>query len=238
MIQQYDLLRKDNDLLNSLIGQSFNQKSKFEAEKILDEIHSKAAGRTIGKKTLCYIVDKQEIKGVGGSTLMKDKKTGKITSNLILDNFGIWLSRVWKGGVITISAALITTAGSAKSVNVYTSGSQFNSANAFRGLLQVGSGNTAPARTDIAIETAFGSGPEATFFESSIPVYNLGNSNFKNLGQITALGSGTVNESVFLVAWRATDLSTQIYALYRDIISPGQAFITGQSIALEYTTQM
>ena len=53
MKQQLILLREENDLLNSLIGQSFNQRTKFEAEKILTEIHSKAQDRSIGKMALC-----------------------------------------------------------------------------------------------------------------------------------------------------------------------------------------
>jgi len=86
------LLRKENDDLKCLISQSFNEKNKFEAEKILNEIHSKAENRMIGKKALCYIVKNGIIRGVGGSTLMMDKN-GKIVSNLILDQLGGFLAQ-------------------------------------------------------------------------------------------------------------------------------------------------
>jgi len=70
MSQLYIPLRKANDSLNSLIGQSFNQKSKFEAEKILAEIHSVAQDRLVGKKALCYVHDKGEIKGIWRQLLL------------------------------------------------------------------------------------------------------------------------------------------------------------------------
>ena len=65
MKQQYVLLKQENDLLNSLIGQSFNQRTKFEADKILKEIH-KQADKYSMEKAMCYVIDKGEIKGVGG----------------------------------------------------------------------------------------------------------------------------------------------------------------------------
>jgi len=79
MKQQYVLLRKENDLLNSLRGKSYNERTKFEASKILNEIH-KQADRYCMEKALCYVLDKGEIKGVGGSSLMQHKKTGEIVS--------------------------------------------------------------------------------------------------------------------------------------------------------------
>ncbi len=38
-MKQFLLLKEKNDTLKSLIGKSYNEKSKFEAEKILTEIH-------------------------------------------------------------------------------------------------------------------------------------------------------------------------------------------------------
>jgi len=93
-MSQFILLRKKNDLLNCLVSQSFNQKNRLEAEKILDEIHSIAENRTMSKKVLCYIVKNGLIRGVGGSTLMMDKN-GKIFSNLILDGFGEFLTAIF-----------------------------------------------------------------------------------------------------------------------------------------------
>jgi len=240
MKQQYVLLRKENDLLNALKGQSFNQKSKNEAYKILQQIHEKS-DYISAEKALCYIVKDGMIKGVGGSSLMQNKKTGKIHSDLILDNFGIWFSGVCIGGIVGAGTVFLTnTAGASKGVVPRNAGTSllYNSAASFRVLLQVGAGTTTPARTDFAIETVFGTSPENTFFDSNDPVYNNTNFNFKNSGEITAGGSGTVNESVILSTWRDSANSSQLFTLFRDIISPGQAFVVSESIFLEYTTQI
>ncbi len=238
MSQQYVLLRKENDLLNSLIGQSFNQKSKFEAYKILTEIHSKAQDRSIGKMALCYIVDKNEVLGVGGSTLLKDKK-GKIVSNLILDNFGILLAGLFKGGSGEKSVVIKDVGGINQTLfAVATVSIKFNQQNATKILLAVGSGSLAPARTDFKIQTAFGTAPESLSFDTGIPVYNSGLGNFKSLGSIIAGGSGTINESVLNPNWVNSGGAIKNFTIFRDIISPGQSFIAGQSITLEYTIQL
>ncbi len=230
-------MRKENDLLNSLIGKSFNQKNKFEAEKILNEIHSKAQDRSIDKKTLCYVTKNNEILGLGGSTLMKDKD-GKIISNLILDNFGKFLAGIFKGGLITNNVALKNQANVGQTFNIYGVTNLFNAQSNFRSLLRVGSGNTPPTRQDFFVETVFGTAPESNAFESAIPVFNSGLGNFKNVGSITAGGSGTINESILFNVWDNSANVNELTTLFRDIISPGVSFIAGQSIALEYTVQL
>jgi len=241
MKQEYVLLRTENDLLNSLIGQSFNQRTKFEAYKILTEIHSKAQDRSIGKMALCYIVDKNEIKGVGGSTLMKDKN-GKIISNLILDQFGKWLTTIFTIVSLTDRPVSIkATTGVLEALNIYDNSAFFNdrTGGSIGVNLAVGSGITAPLRTDFKIETAFATAPESSNFNlGSNPVYNSGLGNFKPVGTISAGGSGTINESVLFAVWIRNLGGVKTFALFRDIISPAQSFIAGQTIALEYTIQL
>jgi len=240
MKQQYILLRKENDSLNSLIGESFNQKTKFEAEKILDEIHCKAESRMIGKKALCYIVDNLEIKGVGGSTLLKHKKTEKIISNLILDQFGIFLAQFF--GRITTGSRNVTIKdflGVNQTVGVYRTAQSFNVLSNVGIFVKVGSGSTVPARTDFKIETSFGTTPEDVgFVATSDPVFSSGLGNLKYAAIITAGGSGTINESTLGSQWQNIFAVAKGFTLFRDIISPSQAFIAGQTIALEYTVQL
>jgi len=242
MKQQLILLREENDLLNSLIGQSYNQRTKFEAEKILKEIHSQAQNRSIGKMALCYVLDKNEIKGVGGSTLLKDKKTNEINSNLILNNFGLLLAKLFSTlttsnqsftGVNT-SGANIPIHSRALTSNVFniTSGGSVGIR------LIVGSGSTPPARTDFFVQTKFVIAPENTLFASGFPVYNSGLGTFKNLGSIIAGGAGTINESALVDRMRTQASGLADLSLFRDIISPAVPFIAGQSIALEYTVQL
>lgn len=237
MKQQYVLLRKKNDLLNSLIGQSFNQKSKFEAYKILKEIHKQADQYSM-EKALCYVVDNEEIKGVGGSSLMKDKKTGEIVSDLILDQFGVWLAGLCKGSSANFGITIQDQFNASRSLNTYGGITFNNDGIANKIELLIGSGITVPARTDFNVETAFGTAPESLAILSSNPVWNSSLGNFKNAGAITAGGSGTINESVLRSIWDDTTSVTRGFSLYRDIISPGQSFIAGQTIALEYTVQL
>jgi len=237
MKQEYVLLKQENDLLNELKGRTFDNRLKDNALNILNEIHDKA-DFVCGEKALCYVVRDNVVKGVGGSTLMQNTKTGKLHSDLILDNYGIWLSGVFKGGVLSKTVTLTTEAGLAKGVITYFTSSQFNSGGTLRVLLQVGSGTTAPTRADINIETAFASAPENNFFESTIPIYDNVNARFRNLGSITASGSGTINESILQHFWNDSTITGFIFTSFRDIISPGVPFINGDSIILEYTTQV
>jgi len=227
----YSILLLDN---HSIKEQSLKLK------KILTEIHSKAQGRSIGKMALCYVLDNNEIKGVGGSTLLKDKKR-KIISNLILDQFGIWLAGIFRKNVGgNTSIILKDNTDTNRTVNIYGDLNNFN-----RGLgttgsaLKVGSGNTAPARTDFGIETPFVTTPESLNFAlGANPIYSSGLANFKTAGIITAGGAGTINESVHEMIWRDSALSNRVFTIFRDIISPAVPFIAGQSIALEYTIQL
>jgi len=243
MKQQYILLRTENDLLNSLIGQSFNQRTKLEANKILTEIHSKAQDRSIGKMALCYVLDKNEVLGVGGSTLLKDKKTGEIKSNLILNNFGLLLSVLFKKFDPTNTGITIKDITNAnKGINMWgNSVNRWMSSNplSLGSFMKVGSGSLAPARTDFNVQTAFGTSPESGNINAvTSPIYNSGLGNFKYAGIITAGGSGTIRESIFIFGIQVQTGGRIDSAVFRDSITPPVSFIAGQSIALEYTIQL
>jgi len=238
MKQQYVLLRQENDLLNELRGRTFNDRLKDNALKILNEIHDKADYNCM-EKSLVYVVRDGMVKGLGGSTLMKNTKTGKLHSDLLLNNFGLFYTGLFRGVVGTKTVTLTDEGGVATAVRPYSTSETFNDTTSFRILLQVGSGLTAPARADINVETAFGTAPESNFFESTRPVYNVANSNYKNNGQITAGGAGTVNESIFqhFMGENVFPQSATV-TMFRDTISPGVPFIIGDGIILEYTTQI
>jgi len=233
------LLRKENDDLKCLISQSFNEKNKFEAEKILNEIHSKAESRTIGKKALCYIVKNGIIRGVGGSTLMMDKN-GKIVSNLILDQLGGFLAQFFHpDGLVSASFNIIDVTNTSENLFIYRASATFNTLATLGTSVQVGSSATPPLRTDFNIGNQFVTAPEnAPFNGVSDPVYNSGLGNLKYVASISAGSSGTINESVLLNLWRNSGNIAKRFALFRDIISPAQSFILGQTIALEYTVQL
>jgi len=242
MNQQYELLRERNDPLKELSGKTYNAKTKFEAEQILKEIHSVSKDRMIDKNALCYILKEDEIKGVGGSTLLQNKKTGEIESNLIMDNFGFWLSSIYRRRTTATgpNPTLTDNANIGQAVRGYGASVHFNESNRSLGSrLAVGSGVTAPTRTDFNIETRFATAPEMNdFFPASDPVYNATNGNFSIVGSITAGGTGTVNEGMEFQRYQATSASDFIFAMFRDIISPGQPFVISDTISLEYTVQI
>ncbi len=239
MKQQYVLLRQENDLLNELKGRTFNDRLKDDALKILNEIHDKA-DFTCPEKTLCYVVRDNVLKGVGGSTLMKNTKTGKLHSDLILDNYGKFMAGIFKGLVGGANLMfLVDEVGATRTLRVYTTSNQFNDAVARRVVLQVGGGITPPARDDFDIETALGTAPENVFFDCNIPVWISANGTFKNTGNITAGGSGTINESILQHHWTEAGAGVSgIFTSFRDSISPGVAFIPGDGIIVEYTVQL
>jgi len=236
------LLRKENNSLDSLIGKSFNQSSRNEANRILKEIHSKATQRTIGKQSLVYVTENDEIKKVGGSTLIKNKKTGEIVSNLILDQFGIWLSVMFKAFPSAgLNLIIKDNGGTPRTFGGYQASNVFNaSGGANFGLkYQVGSGSTVPVRTDFVLETPFGTAPEnGDFGASTDPVWNSGLGQFKTIASITAGGAGTINETTAQATWKDTSLTLRLVVLFRDIVSPAVPFIASQSIAVEYTVQL
>lgn len=240
MSQQYILLRKENDSLNSLIGQSFNQKAKFEAYKILTDIHKKVDQHSMAK-SLVYVTDKNEILHLGGSTLMKDKN-GKIVSDLILDQFGKWLAAIFKTAALgQITTTMNDITGSSQTVAQYgTTPPLFNNDGTNFGVShQVGAGLTAPTRADFGIETAFGTSPESARFEPAAnPVFNSGLGNFITSATITAGGTGTITESILIQRWDNTASSLTLFAMFRDSISPSVAFGVGQSITVEYTVSL
>jgi len=234
------LLRKENDDLKSLIGKSFNQKSKFEADKILNEIHTKAETRMIGKKALCFIVDKNEIKGVGGSTLIKDKN-GKIISNLIVDNFGEILNALHAGqpAPFALVVNVVDTSGNARQLRFYLTSNWQDPPRTDGINTQIGSGTTPPTRSDFNRETPFGTAPENGFITmTNLPIWNSALGQIVTAGSIIAGGSGTINEIVLTSLINDLSNIQRRILYYRDIISPAQSFIAGQNIFVQYTIQL
>jgi len=104
-------------------------------------------------------------------------------------------------------------------------------------VLQIGSGTTIPVRTDFDIDNPFSVSPESDNNDASDPVYDSNTGTMKSSIAIQAGGTGIINESVLKNTWNS--LSTpQVFTAFRDIISPSQSFIAGQTIVLEYTIQL
>jgi len=242
-MKQYLLLKEKNDSLNSLIGKSYNQKSKFEAEKILTEIHK--GYFSSWSKALVYCIEPKtnEILGVGGSSLFQNKKTKRIHSDLIMDNFGEFWKALFTFTVSSVQLAVMKSDdGVLASYQLYlpsASGVGYN--NQFGVRIQIGSSSVI-ARTDFKITTPFGNSPE------SLQLNILGTSTYQSgTGKIIGInttfsptgGSGTVSESaLFGVMGVGSTGSQRRVLMAHDAISPPVPFTSGKIITVSYTWQL
>ena len=155
MNQQLLVLKEKNDLLKDLIGLSYNQKVKSEAYKILNEIHKDYQPGMAKALVYCYDPKSKEIFGIGGSSLLQDRKNGRIFSDLINDNFGKYFATHFSPVQdANRNVTLQDITGSPEIMGILrTTGTSYNRQIGTQ--VQVGQGSTAPARTDITIETQF-----------------------------------------------------------------------------------
>jgi hypothetical protein len=160
--------------------------------------------------------------------------------DLVLDNFGLWLASFVRSPIsASTSVNLTDTANSSQQFQIYAISSSYNTFNnngAIGTMLQVGSGSTAAARSNYAIQTAFGTGPEASRFGTSNGGYGSGSISFS--GAISAGGSGTVNELGCFGAFNNVSSQTKYVMLFHDILSSGVSFTPGTTLNASYSIQM
>jgi len=240
-------LKQINDWLFEYVG----QKMTPELHEIIVSRLLKQKQQYLGYKTffqevaLVWLDDKNgNIKAIGGS----------LPNDIISDQFGKFLADMFDAvsGVVT-SVVLLNSGGVGKTVKTKGKGFVFETfwniqnvtgINGSQGCnMQVGSGNTAPTRADLGIETPFGSAPEnARKNPISTSVYNA------TLGRITQSvtigatgGAGTVNEAVLFFMVRDIVGGTgtpQVFNFAHDAISPGVSFIAAENINVSYTIQI
>lgn len=160
-------------------------------------------------------------------------------NNLILDNFGTWLAAFIQA--ITEATRTITLTddgGTSRTVYIYGETAYlFNYPDGAVDIgtqLRVGSGSTAPARDDYAIETAFATSPESTYFDTGTGSYAAGAISLS--GSITAGGSGTIREVGLFGYWTAVAAGTRYrFMLFHDALSPAVSFSAGDIIGVSYS---
>jgi len=245
MKQEYVLLKKENDTLNSLIGQSFNQKSKLEAEKILTEIHK--GYFSSWSKALVYCIEPKtnEILGVGGSSLFYDKKRKRIHSDLLLDNFGIFL-KAWftftPSGVNSI-ATMQTDDSSIQCFAIYELAQAVFSYNQSVGMrIRIGSSSVI-ARSDFNVTTPFPSSPESDLTDILVTsTYQSGTGKIIGItaGISPTTGSGSIAESGLFAGFSFTGSggAQKRIMMAHDVISPTVSFTSGKQIVIDYTWQL
>ncbi len=243
MSQQYVLLREKSDSLNSLIGKSFNEKSKLEAEKILTEIHKGYFSSWTKALVYCIEPKTNEILGVGGSSLLYDKKRKRIHSDLLMDNFGEFLRALFTFAVspTEINALWKSDDGVTANYGFYIPAVAVGYNDEMGMRIQIGSSSVI-ARTDFKITTPFVSSPESLQFNI------LANSTYQSgTGKIIGIsitisptgGSGTVRESALFLRAGVRPVGNGRRILFaHDAISPVVNFTSGKIITVNYTWQL
>ena len=102
----------------------------------------------------------------------------------------------------------------------------------------MGSGSATPARDDYAIQTAFGTAPESTQFNTGFASYGAGYVSFN--GAIIAGGSGTIAETGFLCKWNYRNGSTSqgIFMLFHDVLVSTVGFTVGKLITVSCSIEL
>lgn len=166
-------------------------------------------------------------------------------NDLILDNFGTFIAALIRqpstGSSPSFSLTDVTN--SAQTFMIYSNAPATNTTLAFGydnagstgTQIQLGSGTTAAARTNYAIQTAFGTAPENARFATGAGSYGGGADSFS--GAISAGGAGTVNEMGFFAVWATTTAAAGIKTvmLFHDILSSGVAFVAGNTLNASYS---
>jgi len=224
-----------NDFLKDYVGFTAKASVLLSIQKALVQERSKALGYEnkvvpIASVTVQDLKSK-EILGIGAS----------VPKDLINDNFGEMFAGI-HGALTTdrtFSGLKDIAGGGPFTIRVWrpVSGNLWD--NAENSFVQVGSGITPATRSDLTIETAFGSAPESQRIATGNGGYN------SSLGTVTVStnisptgGAGTVNEVVMV--WNIDDDSgvQRFFLMSRDIISPGVDFVGGQAIVPVYTWQL
>jgi len=226
----------DTYLQEQFIGKTFNEKLNEEIADYLCERKFTILGYLPrpGAIAMVHTLDDGAIKSLGGSD----------PYDIINDNFGKWLAAM--NSVVTGSFnnanALIAPSfditNTLRSTTYYynTGTNAYNGDNDGVSLLQIGSGVTPPLVSDFNIETPFVGGPEALrttvtgsgAFNPTASRISVGT----NIGAVTQ--AGTINELCWFMTWKAAGTMLMSH----DAISPGVAFIIGETIFTQYFFQI
>lgn len=249
MRQEYVVLRDRNDYLKNFVGYTAKQKVLMDAHKFIMEQHRKYQTGFGMPKVVVSCIDPKtnEILGLGGSSLLYHKKTGKIFPDLILDNFGKLFANLFRAPAATVGATFTMKDDLAATENfkAYNGGNtgdaNFNYVNGFScGVgtqVKMGSGSAAPARADFQIQTALVSAPESGYLNTNDGGYTASNTVIYQADANLTGGSGTVNEAGSFGAWAILGAGCFIRKIMitRDAVSPGVAFTAGKLLRAAYT---
>lgn len=223
-----------NRWLTELKGKSYNSKTMLDADRYMKEqIKSFYGGHIPSFKESATIVchDKGEIKGIGASCV----------DDLILDNFGKLLAGLIRSPVTGASSITMTNESNlVKTINVWnTVAPAFNVVgNNIGTYTKMGSGATAPARTDYKIETNLLTAPESGYQNTGNGGWNSALGKMTTANTIISGGSGTVKESGLVGIYADNASVVTGFLLAHDAITPNVDFVIAQNLTCQYVFTM
>ena len=256
---EFEVMRHENDWLLDYQGYTYSDRLKDKLTRGLFEEHAKKAdiGYANIEKAMVFTIEPltMEILSLGGSSLLIEKKSSrkfesllqsmafkhrKIVPDLIMDNFGLWFAGVWGAYGVPSNFNLTDDANSSQQVDIMDQSgtTAFNTANTSGTKIQMGSGSTAPARSDHVIQTALGSAPENSYLITNNGSYTVSNTVIYQGDAIPTGGSGTVNEIVTAPHWANHAAAQKKFIIAHDAVSPGVTYVSGKLLRGAYTWQL
>lgn len=197
---------------------------KLKAAKTIDQIVE------LQKNSLTRMLDTSCVAVLRSRNDYRIKEVGfNAPEDMFLNNWGTLLASIIHGNQGGITGyVLYDETNTARTSDGTYAPSFSNQSTTTYFTIQFGSGTTAAARNNYAIQTAFATPPESTKFQCGPGAYASGVISFGNL--ITAGGSGTINEITLFVQQRMSDAAYRHYMITRDILSSGVAFVAGNPL--------
>ena len=184
------------------------------------------------KRSLSRMLDTSCVAALRSEKDHRIKEIGfNIPNDMFLNNWGQLLASIIHGNTGGVNGAQ-TLYDETNTARVNNNSSYYINLTSLAGniffAVQFGSGTTAAARNNYAIQTAFATAPESTKWQCGPGAYANGVIAFGNL--ITAGGSGTINEiGLFWYGW-CSDSNYRYYMMTHDILGSGVAFVAGNPL--------
>lgn len=234
------------------MGETYNDKLQKEMRQHVFEEKNKLFGYTprILESALVTAHDTEknpELTGVGCSPVLKNKD-GKMVADLLTNNFGVWFQTFFGTVVSQLERAVIMVDRDSLSRTVNLNGDQLGNGgqwnNSDGGItytaMQLGSGSTAPQRSDIDIETPLIGAPQVSPFSTTgnVSAWDSLNGVMSTIGSVvTAAIGGAVNEACLFGFFGYLAPASTFFLLAHDTI-PTVGFIAGQTLNCEYSFQL
>lgn len=140
-------------------------------------------------------------------------------NDLVLDNFGLWLAglmRAYSTGAVTTSVTMKDTGGVSRVVQLYSYTYPFNTYQATGLKVEVGTGATAPARTDYALQTPAGT---ATALSGNA-TWTSAAGTISLAGDVLMEALTTLYEAGLQALWNTDAAYIRTFLLFHDTFGP------------------